>query len=68
MQNTLVDEVVCKCKNITLADIEDALHSHARFENVEKEFSEVQKITGCSTGCGGCYNKVLDVISSVMMG
>lgn len=67
MQN-MVNEVICKCKNITLADIEKALHSHTKFENVEKEFSEIQKITGCSTGCGGCHDKVLNVISELMMG
>ena len=33
---------------------------------VEKAFKDVQDITHCSTGCGGCYEKVLDVISELM--
>ena len=45
-----VNEVICKCKHVTMVDIEKALHSHNKFEDVEKEFDEVQKITGCSTG------------------
>ena len=28
---------------------------------------EVQMITHCSTGCGGCHQKVLDIISEIMM-
>ena len=40
-----VNEVICKCKHVTMIDIEKALHSHSKFEDVEKEFDEVQKIT-----------------------
>ena len=62
------NKIICNCKQVSLFDIEDALKSHKRFEDVEKEFSEVQKITGCSTGCGGCHQKVLDIISNIMNG
>ena len=48
------NEVICKCKHVTLADIDRALHQHTSFTDVEKEFDEVQKLTSCSTGCGGC--------------
>lgn len=57
---------VCKCKNVTYGDIEDALHNEKHFENVEKTFEDVQKITKCSTGCGGCHQKILDTISEIM--
>ena len=30
-------------------------------------FKAVQEVTHCSTGCGGCHDKVLDVISEIMM-
>ena len=33
----------------------------------KKEFEDVQKITHCSTGCGGCHDKILDAISEIMM-
>lgn len=52
-----VNEVICKCKHVTMVDIEKALHSHNKFEDVEKEFDEVQKITGCSTGAADVMTK-----------
>jgi len=51
--------LICKCKKVTYADVEDALHN-------EKTFEDVQKITHCSTGCGGCHDKIMDVISQIM--
>ena len=27
---------------------------------------DVQKITKCSTGCGGCHDKIMDTISQIM--
>ncbi len=62
------NELICKCKKVTYHDIEVALHTLPRLEDVEKQFSEVQKITNCSTGCGGCHNKILDIISEIMAG
>ena len=49
--------VICNCKHVTLADIDNALQRSAHFSDVEKEFAEVQKLTSCSTGCGGCHDK-----------
>ena len=60
------NQVICNCKQVTLFDIEDALNHHQRFEDVEKEFEEVQKITGCSTGCGGCHDKIIGIISDIL--
>ena len=51
---------------INQGDIENALHSESKFENVEKAFDDVQKITKCSTGCGGCHDKIMDTISLIM--
>lgn len=58
--------LICKCKRVSYADVEQALHRETQFENVEKAFEDVQKITHCSTGCGGCYDKIMDVISQIM--
>ncbi len=63
-----MNEVICKCKHVTTADIEKALREHNKFESVEKEFEEVQKITHCSTGCGGCHDKIMDAISQIING
>lgn len=59
---------VCNCMGVSYDDIASALETHTKFEDVVKVFEDVQKATNCSTGCGGCYNKVLDVISEVLMG
>lgn len=60
--------MVCNCKQVSYADIANALDTHKNFDNVLEAFSDVQKITNCSTGCGGCHQKVLDIISEIMMG
>ena len=62
------NEIICNCKQVTYNDIVVALHSLTSFDDVLDAFKEIQNITKCSTGCGGCYKKVLDVISKEMMG
>jgi NAD(P)H-nitrite reductase large subunit len=59
--------MVCNCKQVTYADIADALDMHKDFDSVLAAFGDVQRITNCSTGCGGCHQKVLDIISEIMM-
>ena len=59
---------ICHCMKVTYGDIEDALHDNSSFGDVLKSFEHVQEVTHCSTGCGGCYNEVLGVISDLMMG
>ena len=61
------NEMICNCKQVSYGDIEDALHQMKHFESVLQSFEEVQKITHCSTGCGGCHDKILGVISEIMM-
>ena len=60
--------VICNCKHVTLADIENALHESERFSDVECQFAEVQKLTSCSTGCGGCHDKIMAVLSERLSG
>lgn len=60
--------IICNCKQVSYTDIEHALENHKKMENVLEAFEDVQKITHCSTGCGGCHDKVLNVISEIMMG
>ncbi|MBD9010747.1 MAG: (2Fe-2S)-binding protein [Clostridiales bacterium] len=57
---------ICNCKKVTYADVENVINSESKFENVEKAFEDVQKITKCSTGCGGCHDKIMDTISEIM--
>lgn len=57
---------ICNCKKVTYFDVEDALHQHETFSDVEKAFEDVQQVTHCSTGCGGCHDKIMDAISEIM--
>ena len=45
--------MICNCKQVSYADVENALHQMEKFDDVLSAFDEVQKITHCSTGCGG---------------
>ena len=38
------------------------------FDDAIDAFNGVQEATKCSTGCGGCYEKVLDIVSDIMSG
>ena len=58
---------VCHCKQVSFNDIADALDTKKSFDDVLSAFEDVQRITQCSTGCGGCHQKVLDIISEIMM-
>lgn len=59
--------IICNCKQVSYTDIEKALVNHNKMEDVLEVFKDVQRITHCSTGCGGCHDKVLNVISEIMM-
>ena len=58
--------LICKCKKVTYGMIEDAMHHHDDLGDVVKLFEEVQKETSCSTGCGTCHDKILDVIADII--
>lgn len=58
--------MICNCKQVSYFDVEDALHQHQSFDDVDKAFAHVQEVTHCSTGCGGCHSKILDAISEIM--
>ena len=60
--------IVCNCKKVSYNDIANALHNLTKFDDVLTSFKGVQEVTNCSTGCGGCYQKVLDIISEIMNG
>ena len=67
MNQMRANEIICNCKQVSYADIADALHQIPRFEDVGKSCDEDQKLTLCSCGCGECHDKILDTISEIMM-
>ncbi len=60
--------MVCNCKQVSYYDIVDTLHDMKSMDDVMLAFDEVQKVTHCSTGCGGCHDKVMAIISDSMYG
>ena len=58
---------VCNCNNVSYFDILDAIHKHNNVEQLLDIFEDVKNTTHCTTGCGGCYDKVIHIISEVMM-
>ncbi len=60
--------MVCNCAKVDYHSIATAVETHNKLENVIDVFKDVQNVTHCTTGCGGCYQKVLDIISEVLMG
>lgn len=60
--------IVCNCMQVSYNSIATALEGMDKFEDVLSLFDKVQAITHCSTGCGGCHDKVLSIISEIMMG
>ena len=59
--------MVCNCKQVSYGTIVDALYGLPNLDDVLSAFESIKEATHCSTGCGGCHNKVLDIISEVMM-
>lgn len=62
----MVNYTICNCKQVSYFDIADALKDKEKFTDVLEAFKDVQAVTQCSTGCGGCYPKILDAISEIM--
>ena len=59
--------MICLCNNVSYFEILDAIHKQEKLDDVLKLFENVKNTTHCSTGCGGCYEKVIRGISDVMM-
>ena len=60
--------LVCRCNNVRYFDILNAAGDHKNMESLLSVFDAVKNTTRCSSGCGGCYNKVLTILSEMMNG
>lgn len=59
--------LVCKCNQVSYFDILDEIDKHNNIDGLLDVFEAVKNTTHCSTGCGGCYEKVITIISEAMM-
>ena len=59
---------VCFCNQVNYFDIENAIHDNTNLGDVLAIFEKVKDTTRCSTGCGGCHDKVMEIISELLMG
>ncbi len=66
MKDVYEDRIICNCKKVYYSDIVKALQQGSNLSEIEEDFKRVQEITKASTGCGGCHDKVLDVISEIL--
>ncbi len=66
--DTKENYMVCKCNNVSYFDIIEAVHGSADMNGLLSLFDNVKNSTHCSTGCGGCYGKVISIISDMMSG
>ena len=67
-KNTMENYTVCGCNSVTYHDIEKALHENEQLSDVLEAFEAVKDTTHCSTGCGGCHDKVMAIISELLAG
>ncbi len=61
-----VNYEVCKCNGVSYFDILDEINKHSDINALLDVFEEVKDTTHCATGCGGCYDKVLTIISDAV--
>ena len=64
--DTKENYVVCQCNNVSYFDILEALQTHSSIEGLMDVFEDVKNTTHCSTGCGGCHDKVVTIISEAL--
>ena len=59
---------MCRCNNVSYFDILNAAQEQKDMSGLLAAFDGVKNMTHCSTGCGGCYNKVIAIISEILSG
>ena len=60
------NKIICNCKQVSLNDIEKVLANESNFSDVVTAFDSVQEVTHCSTGCGGCHDKIMGIIADYL--
>lgn len=60
------NDILCNCKQVSYGQVENVVLDEKSITDVLDVFKDVQEVTKCSTGCGGCYDKIVGVISDIM--
>lgn len=58
--------IICNCKQVSYGQIENVVREEKNISDVVQVFDDVQKQTNCSTGCGGCHDKIMDIIADLL--
>lgn len=58
--NEDLNEVVCRCWNVTAGDIKKAV------DNGAQSYESVRDATRASTGCGGCEGRVRELVEKFL--
>lgn len=58
--------IICNCKQVSYGQIENVVRSEKDITDVVRVFDDVQKQTNCSTGCGGCHDRIMDIIADLL--
>ncbi len=58
--------VICNCKGVTYGQIDSAVRRESNLSDVVEAFDDVQRVTHCSTGCGGCHGRIMDIIADML--
>ena len=64
--NSATNYTVCKCNNVSFFDILEQVNNQGDIDGLLNIFENVKNTTHCSTGCGGCYDKVINIISEAI--
>lgn len=54
------DEIICNCFSVSRGTIEDAIK-----EKGLKSVEEVGEATDAGTGCGGCQEKIQEILNEI---
>ena len=54
---TKVAKIICECKGVTDVQIEELVK-----EGKAQTFEDLSRLTGCSTACGKCRNRIIEAL------
>lgn len=62
------DREICQCMGISFSDIYKAMNELTEIRDADDILRQLQKKTGCGTGCGRCRQEIILLISDILNG